>query len=121
MNKTRYHLRSDLSATEVGPRRSPGAAVAQGVSARPRALTDQEQRVVAELGRGQSNRQIARALGLSEHTVKFHLKNVFGKLGVRSRMQVVLHTASAPALATSARSAAPFAPGSVGVSAVGAS
>lgn len=84
MNKTRYHLRSDLFAHRAG---------AAGPT--PRALTEQERRVVAELARGHSNRQIARALGLSEHTIKFHLKNVFNKLGVRSRTQVILHAASA--------------------------
>jgi DNA-binding NarL/FixJ family response regulator len=92
MNKTQYHLRSDLFASEIGRRRS--AAVGRAGEA-PRALTEQERRVVAELARGLSNRQIARALALSEHTIKFHLKNVFNKLGVRSRTQVIVHAASA--------------------------
>ncbi|MGH8517251.1 MAG: response regulator transcription factor [Panacagrimonas sp.] len=93
MNKTRYHLRSDLVDSGIRMRRSP-AHQADMTGASPRALTEQERRVVAELARGLSNRQIARALALSEHTIKFHLKNVFNKLGVRSRMQVVLHDAS---------------------------
>lgn len=84
MNKTRYHPRSDLIAHH-----------ADTAVPTPRALTEQERRVVAELARGHSNRQIARELALSEHTIKFHLKNVFNKLGVRSRTQVILHSASA--------------------------
>jgi DNA-binding NarL/FixJ family response regulator len=94
MNKTQYHLRSDLLASGAGRRRSASAAHAGET---PRALTGQERRVVAELARGLSNRQIARALELSEHTIKFHLKNVFNKLGVRSRTQVIVHAASAAA------------------------
>ena len=35
--------------------------------------------------RGESNRAAARALGISEHTVKEHLKSVFAKVGVLSR------------------------------------
>lgn len=120
MNKTRYHLRSELIAGGASRRRSPCAA-AEGMSAQPRALTGQERRVVAELARGLSNRQIAHALALSEHTIKFHLKNVFHKLGVRSRMQVILHTASAAVPAVSARPAATFGSVSVGASAVLAS
>jgi DNA-binding NarL/FixJ family response regulator len=51
--------------------------------------------VVSELARGLSNRQIASVLDLSEHTIKFHLKNVFTKLGVRSRVQVTVNPGAA--------------------------
>ena len=39
---------------------------------------------------GQSNRDMARALGMAPDTVKWHLKNIFGKLGVANRTQAVL-------------------------------
>lgn len=46
--------------------------------------------VVRLLGEGQSNRDMARALGMAPDTVKWHLKNIFGKLGVGNRTQAVL-------------------------------
>ena len=38
--------------------------------------------MLAHVARGQANKQIARALGISERTVKVHLGNVFRQLGV---------------------------------------
>jgi two-component system nitrate/nitrite response regulator NarP len=51
--------------------------------------------VVTELARGLSNRQIASVLDPSAHTIKFHLRNVFTKLGVRSRVQVIVNPGAA--------------------------
>jgi DNA-binding CsgD family transcriptional regulator len=48
-------------------------------------LSRQEHRVLSYVADGYSNKQAARALGLSESTVKFHLRSLFKKLGVRSR------------------------------------
>jgi DNA-binding NarL/FixJ family response regulator len=60
--------------------------------ARPAAeLTAREQQVLAELARGRSNREIARALSLSEKTVKTHVSAILGKLGVQDRTQAALH------------------------------
>jgi ATP/maltotriose-dependent transcriptional regulator MalT len=61
--------------------------------ARSAALTPQERRVVAAVQRGASNREIAAELFLAEKTIEFHLHQVFGKLGVRSRTQLVAHIA----------------------------
>ena len=41
--------------------------------------------MLAELSHGHTNKQIAASLWLSEQTVKFHLRNVYRKLGVNSR------------------------------------
>jgi DNA-binding CsgD family transcriptional regulator len=38
---------------------------------------------------GLSNRDIARELGISEHTAKFHLSSVYEKLGARGRVEAV--------------------------------
>ncbi len=53
------------------------------------ALSPREQEVLAELAQGLSNKQIARLLDMTEHTVKFHLKNIFAKLKVERRTQAV--------------------------------
>ncbi|MCW5610253.1 MAG: helix-turn-helix transcriptional regulator [Rubrivivax sp.] len=49
--------------------------------------TGRELEVVALIARGQSNKLIARALDLSPHTVKRHVANALGKLGMVSRGQ----------------------------------
>ena len=71
-----------------------GAAAARGAG-RPRgidrrrsgdgALSAREREVLALVVRGESNRQIAAALFLSEKTVARHVSNIFGKIGVNSR------------------------------------
>jgi DNA-binding NarL/FixJ family response regulator len=52
-------------------------------------LTPRERAVLARVADGLPNREIASLLGISEHTVKFHLAAVFGKLGVSSRTEAV--------------------------------
>ena len=52
-------------------------------------LTPRELQVLAAIGEGASNKAIARQLGISLHTVKFHIESVFRKLGVRSRAEAV--------------------------------
>ena len=52
-------------------------------------LTDRELEVLHLLAEGLSNRKIARKLFLSPNTVRTHTYNIYGKLGVHSRMQAV--------------------------------
>jgi DNA-binding NarL/FixJ family response regulator len=54
-------------------------------------LTPREQQVVALAAEGLSNREIARELDLSEHTIKKYLFRIFDKLGVSSRVELVLY------------------------------
>ena len=50
-------------------------------------LTPRETEVLRMLAEGLSNREIASILKISEHTVKFHLASIFGKLGASSRTE----------------------------------
>jgi DNA-binding CsgD family transcriptional regulator len=53
-------------------------------------LSAREKEVVELLLQGKSNKQIALVLAISERTVEFHLKNIYIKLGVRSRGEAIL-------------------------------
>ncbi len=52
-------------------------------------LTDRETEVLAYLAKGLANKQIAAALGISEHTVKFHVSSIYLKLNAVNRTQAV--------------------------------
>jgi len=52
-------------------------------------LSPRERRVLDELARGESNKRIAYLLGLSESTVRFHVGNIFSKLGAQNRAEAV--------------------------------
>ena len=53
----------------------------------PNALSERESAVLDAVARGLSNREIGRQLWISEQTVKFHLRNLYRKLGVSSRTE----------------------------------
>jgi DNA-binding NarL/FixJ family response regulator len=54
-------------------------------------LTAREEEVVALVAEGMGNREIAQAMKLSEHTIKKHLFRIFDKLGISTRVELVLY------------------------------
>lgn len=72
--------RAGLSVGKRGPRKRPQIGWA--------ALTDAEWRIVALSAEGLTNRQIADRLFISRHTVQTHLKSVFAKLDIHSRVEL---------------------------------
>lgn len=56
-----------------------------------RLLTPREEQVVALVAEGLGNRQVAHELNLSEHTVKKYLFRIFEKLGISTRVELVLY------------------------------
>ena len=70
--------------TDAGPARTRGGHAALGWES----LTDTERSVIEVVADGLTNRQAAERLFLSHHTIDFHLRSIFRKLGVRSRVQL---------------------------------
>lgn len=59
-------------------------------------LTLREQEVLDQLAHGISNREISEQLTISVRTVETHLNNIYGKLGVRGRVQAILRITRGP-------------------------
>ena len=53
-------------------------------------LTSRESEIVSAIKTGRSNREIALQMSISEETVKRHLSNIYGKLGISSRLELAL-------------------------------
>jgi DNA-binding NarL/FixJ family response regulator len=69
-----------------------GAPRAGGAAREDRShLTPRELEVIAELARGRANKAIAFELGVSERTVKTHVSNILGKLGLSDRTQAAVY------------------------------
>jgi DNA-binding NarL/FixJ family response regulator len=80
----------------VGEERVTPALPARSANAAPDALntaglTHREVEVLRLIARGATNREVADALVISEGTVKNHLSNIFGRLGLRDRTQAVMY------------------------------
>ncbi|WP_169988186.1 LuxR family transcriptional regulator [Microbispora sp. H10836] len=73
----------------VPPRVRPARQAASAARpACPPTLTARESEVATLVSRGMTNRQVANELGLSPHTVNFHLRRIFRKFSVSSRTQL---------------------------------
>ena len=70
-------------------------------------LTETERRIAALIAQGQTNREVASVMFVTENTVQTHVRHIFRKLGVRSRTELAARFPSAPAsTAAAARPAA---------------
>ena len=70
-------------------RRLAPAGDGSGLELPLEALTDRESEVLQWLAQGLPNKGIAAALGISEHTVKFHISSIYAKLGASNRTEAV--------------------------------
>jgi DNA-binding CsgD family transcriptional regulator len=61
-----------------------------GAGSRKFHLTQRELEVIALIVGGYTNKDMAKRFAISEHTVKHHLTNIFDKLGVSNRLELVL-------------------------------
>jgi DNA-binding CsgD family transcriptional regulator len=96
----RHHLRTAVEdfeglGAEVWARRARNELAATGESVRRRdrgaaqALTPQEHKIARMVADGITNREVAAQLFLSPRTIDYHLRNVFTKLGITSRAELI--------------------------------
>jgi DNA-binding CsgD family transcriptional regulator len=76
----------ELAASGLEPRRRRPGPTAE--------LTPQETSVAQLVAQGKSNRTVAEELVVSVNTIEYHLKNIYAKLGIRSRTQLTLRLAA---------------------------
>ncbi len=82
-------LQAVAAGLQVRERRSEPLGFAAAQDDPPTLLTPRELQILAAVGDGLSNKAVARRLGISAHTVKFHLEAVFAKLEVTTRAEAV--------------------------------
>src|SRR5690606_5812479 len=85
-----HYLRQVLAGFETA---SPSPRIAPEQAGLPKPLeplSGRENTVLALMAGGKSNRSIALELAITENTVKWHIKNIFQKLGVENRTSAVL-------------------------------
>jgi LuxR family transcriptional regulator, maltose regulon positive regulatory protein len=89
----RFLARGSLALVDKNATAALGQVLIEGTADRPasgtRILSEREHEVLHELSRGASNKHIARTFNLTEATVKFHVRNIFDKLGVRNRLLAI--------------------------------
>jgi DNA-binding CsgD family transcriptional regulator len=126
-------FRSDVQRAmrQADARRAKWSAAAAGPATGWASLTEAERRVATLISQGQTNKSAASGLGVSTSTIATHLRAVFAKLGVQSRVQLANYLTSyagpapvesmrrpplspGPAALTWGRGSDPLAPGAIG-------
>jgi DNA-binding NarL/FixJ family response regulator len=69
---------------------------ATAAGAPPGPLTAREREIAGLVAAGRTNREVAEQLVLSAKTVEAHLRNIYAKLGIRSRVELAREVAGAP-------------------------
>jgi len=82
-------IRAVAVGLRVSPRDEPASFAALDELHSPVLLTPRETQVLAAAAGGMSNKEIARELGISLHTVKFHLESLTRKLDASGRTEAV--------------------------------
>ncbi|RME97616.1 MAG: DNA-binding response regulator [Chloroflexi bacterium] len=89
----RHNLR--VLAPEFAAALTSPPAMSNPAAPIPEPLTPRESEVLQLLAEGLPNKTIARRLGISEHTVKFHVNAILGKLNAQSRTEAVVRASQA--------------------------
>lgn len=90
-NSIRRELIDAVLTAHAGRRYiSTAIAADMGLHALDDALSDREMDVLGQLSHGGSNKQIAAALGLTEETIKTHMKSILSKLGATDRTHAIV-------------------------------
>lgn len=88
----RKELLDTIRAVHAGRRHVPADIAKEiAIHTADEAMTDREIAVLQLVAAGKANKEIARAMSVSEDTVKAHLKSIFVKLDVSDRTQAVTH------------------------------
>lgn len=86
----------DLGARAFADRTRDESARISGRRSALADLTESERQVAALVANGLTNREVAARLYITEKTVEFHLRNIFGKLAIRSRAELIRDRSAKP-------------------------
>jgi DNA-binding NarL/FixJ family response regulator len=86
---TAKQIRDAITYIETGRTMMPAGwqRTLAGAACRPQGLSPRQREILALVARGWSNEAIAGQLGVSSNTVKFHIRELYARLGVRNRVE----------------------------------
>ncbi len=91
VNRGEIWMDRSMTATVISELRRGGNEKSDPEAAKIALLTAREREVIALIGEGLKNKDIAKRLFLSETTVRHHLTSIFGKLEVADRLELVIY------------------------------